>query len=211
MGLQCIIDVYGGEVSSAGEWLHGKTSPLTHDGKGVFSGLKKDIPVTRYHSLAGTPVSLPDCLETTAWVSKPDGSPGVIQGVRHKEYCVEGVQFHPESILTAEGRTMFKNFLRFQGGTWADNAEKQKSAAAPVTGESKSNNILRQIYANRKAAVEAQKQIPSQRMADLQAAYDLNAAPPLVPFLERLRNTPFEVALTAEIKRGSPSKGIFAM
>jgi len=211
MGLQCIIDVYGGEVSSAGEWLHGKTSPLTHDGKGVFSGLKKDIPVTRYHSLAGTPVSLPDCLETTAWVSKPDGSPGVIQGVRHKEYCVEGVQFHPESILTAEGRTMFKNFLRFQGGTWADNAEKQKSAAAPVTGESKSNNILRQIYANRKAAVEAQKQIPSQRMADLQAAYDLNAAPPLVPFLERLRNTPFEVALMAEIKRGSPSKGIFAM
>jgi anthranilate synthase/indole-3-glycerol phosphate synthase/phosphoribosylanthranilate isomerase len=148
-------------------------------------------------------------------VAKPDGSPGVIQGVRHKSFTIEGVQFHPESILTEGGRTMIKNFLRFQGGTWEENERLQKAAPAqsPVTApvKSKSNNILKQIYANRKAAVAAQKMIPSQRMEDLQAAYDLNAAPPLVPFLARLRQTPFDVALMAEIKRGSPSKGIFAL
>lgn len=210
-----MIDAYGGEVASAGEWLHGKTSPLTHDAKGVFTGLKQDLPVTRYHSLAGTPVSLPECLETTAWVKRDDGSPGVIQGVRHKTFSMEGVQFHPESILTEDGRTMIKNFIHLQEGTWEEDEKLKKAAAsqaptaAPVKG--KSNNILQQIYANRKAAVAAQKMIPSQRMEDLQAAYDLNAAPPLVPFRDRLRQTPFDVSLMAEIKRGSPSKGIFAL
>ncbi|KAF4123158.1 anthranilate synthase / indole-3-glycerol phosphate synthase / phosphoribosylanthranilate isomerase [Geosmithia morbida] len=215
MGLQCMIDAYGGEVSSAGEWLHGKTSPLTHDAKGVFTGLKQGLPVTRYHSLAGTPVSLPECLETTAWVDKPDGSPGVIQGVRHRTFTMEGVQFHPESILTEDGRIMIKNFVHLQGGTWEENEKLKKASAGRATGtaptKSKSNNILQQIYANRKAAVAAQKMIPSQRMEDLQAAYNLNAAPPLVPFLDRLRQTPFDVSLMSEIKRGSPSKGIFAL
>ncbi|KAJ4314893.1 anthranilate synthase / indole-3-glycerol phosphate synthase [Fusarium piperis] len=213
MGLQCIFNVYGGEVSSAGEWLHGKTSPLTHDAKGVFSGLNQGVPVTRYHSLAGTHVTLPDELEVTSWVAKPDGSPGVIQGVRHKKYTIEGVQFHPESILTEGGRAMITNFLRMQGGTWEENAELQKSAAAKEKESEapKPKNILQRIYANRKAAVEAQKQIPSQRMQDLQVAYDLNAAPPQIPFVSRLRQSPFDVALMAEIKRGSPSKGIFAL
>lgn len=145
-------------------------------------------------------------------MAQPDGTPGVIQGVRHKEYLLEGVQFHPEGILTAEGRSMIKNFLHMQGGTWDENAKLQKAVPAhPAAAKGKSNNILRQIYANRKAAVEAQKQIPSQRMEDLQAAYDLNCAPPQVPFIQRLRQTPFDVALMAEIKRGSPSKGIFAL
>ena len=145
-------------------------------------------------------------------MAQPDGTPGVIQGVRHKEYLLEGVQFHPEGILTAEGRSMIKNFLHMQGGTWEENAKLQKAVPAhPAAAKGKSNNILRQIYANRKAAVEAQKQIPSQRMEDLQAAYDLNCAPPQVPFIQRLRQTPFDVALMAEIKRGSPSKGIFAL
>ncbi|KAK1599122.1 indole-3-glycerol phosphate synthase [Colletotrichum navitas] len=217
MGQQCIFDVYGGEVGSAGEWLHGKTSPLTHDAKGVYAGLRQGLPVTRYHSLAGTRVTLPSCLEVTSWVATEDGSPGIIQGVRHKEYTIEGVQFHPESILTAEGRTMLRNFLQLQGGTWEENARLKKdattgndaktTASAPATG--KKNNILQQIYAHRKASVAAQKLIPSQRPADLQAAYDLNAAPPLVPFVDRLRQTPFDVSLMAEIKRASPSKGIF--
>ncbi|EFQ24953.1 indole-3-glycerol phosphate synthase [Colletotrichum graminicola] len=217
MGQQCIFDVYGGEVGSAGEWLHGKTSPLTHDAKGVYAGLRQGLPVTRYHSLAGTRVTLPSCLEVTSWVATEDGSPGIIQGVRHKEYTIEGVQFHPESILTAEGRTMLRNFLQLQGGTWEENARLKKdattgndaktAASAPATG--KKNNILQQIYAHRKASVAAQKLIPSQRPADLQAAYDLNAAPPLVPFVDRLRQTPFDVSLMAEIKRASPSKGIF--
>lgn len=208
---QCIFDVYGGDVASAGEWLHGKTSPLTHDAKGVFAGLEQGIPITRYHSLAGTQLTLPECLQMTSWVNKPDGSPGVIQGVRHKEYTMEAVQFHPESILTANGRIMISNFLKMQGGTWEENAKLQSAApkAAPAATTAKSNNILQQIYANRRAAVEAQKQIPSQRMSDLEAAYALNAAPPQIPLVSRLRQTPFDVSLMAEIKRASPSKGIF--
>ncbi|KID73215.1 Multifunctional tryptophan biosynthesis protein [Metarhizium brunneum] len=214
MGLQCMFDVYGGQVDSAGEWLHGKTSPLTHDSKGVFAGLEQGLPVTRYHSLAGTRLTLPECLEVTSWVAKDDGSQGIIQGVRHKKFAMEGVQFHPESILTAHGRTIIKNFLHMQGGTWEENAQLQKPAATNGTTTAslpKKNNILQRIYANRRAAVEAQKQIPSQRMSDLEAAYGLNAAPPQVPFLARLKQTPFDVALMAEIKRGSPSKGIFAL
>ncbi|KAF9877360.1 hypothetical protein CkaCkLH20_05060 [Colletotrichum karsti] len=215
MGQQCIFDVYGGEVGSAGEWLHGKTSPLTHDAKGVYAGLSQGLPVTRYHSLAGTRVTLPSCLEVTSWVAAPDGSPGIIQGVRHKEYTIEGVQFHPESILTAQGRTMLRNFLHLQGGTWEENAKLQKGSATSNGGSkaaaapAKKNNILQQIYAHRKESVAAQKLIPSQRPADLQAAYDLNAAPPQVPFVDRLRQTPFDVSLMAEIKRASPSKGVF--
>jgi anthranilate synthase/indole-3-glycerol phosphate synthase/phosphoribosylanthranilate isomerase len=207
--------VYGGDVSFAGEILHGKTSPLSHDSKGVYAGLPQGLPVTRYHSLAGTHVTLPESLELTSWIDNEDGSKGVIMGVRHKEYTIEGVQFHPESILSAEGRGMLKNFLLMQGGTWAENERLQKAAqttkdssAAPAP---KKNNILQKIYAHRKAAVTAQKQIPSQRPSDLQAAYDLNLAPPQISLVDRLRYSPFDVALAAEIKRGSPSKGIFAL
>lgn len=212
---QCILDVYGGDVSQTGEILHGKTSPLAHDGKGVYEGLSQGLPVTRYHSLAGTHVSLPSCLEVTSWITKDDGAQGVIMGVRHKEYTIEGVQFHPESILSADGRAMFKNFLLTQGGTWAENKQRQQQAttnrAQTKSAAPKSNNILQRIYEHRKAAVAAQKLIPSQRFADLQAAYDLNCAPPQLPFVERLRQSPFDVSLMAEIKRASPSKGVFAM
>lgn len=224
MGQQCILDVYGGDVSSAGEILHGKTSPLKHDSRGVYAGLPQDLPVTRYHSLAGTHVTLPKCLEVSSWTDKA-GSQGVIMGVRHKEYAVEGVQFHPESILSGEGRRMFRNFLHLQYGTWAENDrlkgsqsdDQNKAAAAnstngaPKVSEGKKNNILQQIYAHRKAAVAAQKLIPSQRPQDLQAAYKLNAAPPQISLLDRIRKSPFDVALMAEIKRASPSKGVFAL
>lgn len=136
-------------------------------------------------------------------------------GVRHKEYTIEGVQFHPESILSADGRAMFKNFLLTQGGTWTGSQRLQENAptngAQAQSAAPKKNNILQQIYEHRKAAVAAQKQIPSQRFADLQAAYDLNCAPPQIPFVERLRQSPFDVSLMAEIKRGSPSKGVFAL
>ncbi|KAI0114697.1 indole-3-glycerol phosphate synthase-domain-containing protein [Daldinia grandis] len=217
MGQQCIFEVYGGDVKSAGEILHGKTSPLAHDSKGVYAGMAQSLPVTRYHSLAGTHVTLPECLEVTSWIPKDDGTKGVIMGVRHKEYTVEGVQFHPESILSADGRVMIKNFLHMQGGTWADNERLQKESQANgvaksiATGAPKKNNILQQIYARRKEAVAAQKEIPSQRLSDLEAAYELNAAPPQIPFVDRLRQSPFDVSLMAEIKRGSPSKGFFAL
>ncbi|KAI0166599.1 indole-3-glycerol phosphate synthase [Xylariaceae sp. FL1272] len=220
MGQQCILDVYGGDVAFAGEILHGKTSPLAHDSKGVYAGMAQGLPVTRYHSLAGTHVTLPESLEVTSWIPMDDGSKGVIMGVRHKEYAVEGVQFHPESILSADGRIMIKNFLRLQGGTWAENEQVQKATEAssvavgmtkPTAEAPKKNNILQQIYARRKEAVAAQKLIPSQRPSDLEAAYSLGAAPAQIPFIQRLRQSPYDVSLMAEIKRGSPSKGIFAL
>jgi anthranilate synthase / indole-3-glycerol phosphate synthase / phosphoribosylanthranilate isomerase len=210
-----MIDLWGGDVSFAGEILHGKTSPLRHDGKGVYVGLPQDLPVTRYHSLAGTHPTLPECLEVTSWIAAgPDGGKGVIMGVRHKEYVVEGVQFHPEAILTAKGRLMLQNFLQMRGGTWTENERLQKEAAGGskvVSNGSKKENILEKIFAHRKAAVAAQKEIPSQRPSDLQAAYDLDIAPPLISFVSRLRKSPFPLSLMAEIKRASPSKGIISL
>lgn len=216
MGQQCIFAVFGGTVSQTGEILHGKTSPLRHDGRGVYEGLAQDLPVTRYHSLAGTHPSLPDSLEVTSWIaSGPDGGKGVIMGVRHKEFVVEGVQFHPESILTAEGRVMLKNFLHMRGGTWAENAKLQAvshSAAAPViNGHDKQSSILERIYAKRREAVAAQMLVPSQRPQDFQAALDMDLAPPLIDFVQRLKQTPFKLSLMAEIKRASPSKGIISL
>jgi anthranilate synthase/indole-3-glycerol phosphate synthase/phosphoribosylanthranilate isomerase len=215
MGQQCIISVFGGTVDVTGEILHGKTSPLRHDGKGCYTTLAQDLPVTRYHSLAGTHPTLPQSLEISSWIAKgPDGGKGVIMGVRHKEYVVEGVQFHPESILTEDGRVMFKNFLRMSGGKWSDNPE----YAAPETQvngangkASKKESILEKIYAHRRQAVAAQKLIPSQRPEDLQDAYDLGLAPPQISFPRRLRQSAYPVALLAEIKRASPSKGIISL
>lgn len=221
MGEQCIFSVFGGVVEKTGEILHGKTSPLRHDGKGVYAGLAQDLPVTRYHSLAGTHPTLPECLEVSSWIAVgEDGGKGVIMGVRHREFLVEGVQFHPESILTAEGRTMCKNFLLMQGGTWAENEKLQKASGttqskpqtngAAVSDEKKAS-ILERIYDHRRAAVSAQMEIPSQRPEDLQAAYDLDLSPPLVSFAERLRKSPFKLSLMAEIKRASPSKGVISL
>ena len=229
MGEQCIFSVFGGTVSQTGEILHGKTSPLRHDGKGVYQDLPQDLPVTRYHSLAGTHPTLPDCLEVSSWIATgPDGGKGVIMGVRHKELLVEGVQFHPESILTAEGRAMLKNFLHMQGGTWAENKRLRNQAdssitngqeaskitngaSTPTNGDDKKTSILDRIYDHRRAAVAQQKLIPSQRPEDLQAAYDLDLSPPLINFQHRLRHSPFQLSLMAEIKRASPSKGLINM
>ncbi len=109
LGHQCIGAVFGGVVEGAGEIVHGKVSKVTHDGKGVFAGLPNPIEATRYHSLAIRPDSVPDCLEVSAWSES-----GVIMGVRHKELPVEGVQFHPESILTPHGHDILRNFLNMK-------------------------------------------------------------------------------------------------
>jgi anthranilate synthase/aminodeoxychorismate synthase-like glutamine amidotransferase len=107
LGHQCIGQAYGAVVDHAGEIKHGKSSFIYHDGKGVYEGLANPFPAIRYHSLAIQRLSLPECLEPSAWTSND-----IIMGVRHREYRVEGVQFHPESIMTREGKAILKNFLK---------------------------------------------------------------------------------------------------
>ncbi len=106
LGHQAIGEVFGGKVVRNKEIVHGKTSPLRHNGKGLYQGLPQNVKIGRYHSLIIERESLPDCLEITSELED-----GTIMGVRHKDYNIEGIQFHPESILTAEGDTMMKNFL----------------------------------------------------------------------------------------------------
>ena len=104
LGHQVIMEVFGGRIAAAPEVRHGKTSPITHDGRGVFSGLSHPFQATRYHSLSG--YDTPEVLEECAW-----SEDGVIQGVRHKSLPITGVQFHPESVLTTEGKQLLANFL----------------------------------------------------------------------------------------------------
>ena len=111
LGHQSIGQVYGGDVIRAKTIMHGKTSRIRHEGKGVFADLPDAYEATRYHSLVVERSSLPDALEVTAWPENEDGSFEEIMGLRHREYPVEGVQFHPESILTEHGHALLKNFL----------------------------------------------------------------------------------------------------
>lgn len=224
--------MFGGHVEITGEVLHGKTSPLRHDSKGLYAGLPQDLNVTRYHSLAGTHSSLPECLEVTSWIeSGTDGGKGIIMGVRHRDLVVEGVQFHPESILTAEGRSMLRNFLKMRGGTWKENEnlQLQTDGDSHINGASSFQNettqkkktkesasgtkgsILDKIYKFRAQTVQVQKITPSQTFADLQASYRLQLSPPQISFPDRLRISPFSLSLMAEIKRASPSKGIISL
>ena len=107
LGHQCIGEAFGGKVVRAGRVMHGKTSPVSHDNKGVFAGLEDPFDGMRYHSLVVEKESLPDCLEATAFTDQ-----GELMGIRHKELNVEGVQFHPESIMTGAGMVLLHNFLR---------------------------------------------------------------------------------------------------
>jgi anthranilate synthase/aminodeoxychorismate synthase-like glutamine amidotransferase len=106
LGHQCIGHVFGGHVGGAGEIMHGKTSAIHHDGRGIFQGLPSPLEAIRYHSLAVYREGLPDSLEVTAWTDS-----GLIMGLRHKEYPIEGIQFHPESIMTETGKDILRNFL----------------------------------------------------------------------------------------------------
>jgi anthranilate synthase/aminodeoxychorismate synthase-like glutamine amidotransferase len=112
LGHQSIVEVFGGEVVRAGRLMHGKTSPVTHDGRTLFTGLPQPCEVGRYHSLIAAPASLPAELEISARTAE-----GEIMGVRHRTLQVEGVQFHPESILTPDGPALLANFLRQESGT----------------------------------------------------------------------------------------------
>lgn len=111
LGHQSLGQVFGGKVVRAKKVMHGKTSEVYHNDQGVFSKLKNPLVVTRYHSLVVAPESLPDCLQVSAWTQDSEGNPEVIMGLRHKHFEVEGVQFHPESIMTEQGHALLKNFL----------------------------------------------------------------------------------------------------
>lgn len=111
LGHQSIGQVFGGNVVRADQVMHGKTSPVYHNNQGVFAGLANPFEATRYHSLVVDKDTLPDCLEITAWTQNDKGEIDKIMGLRHKTLPIEGVQFHPESILTQQGHDLFKNFL----------------------------------------------------------------------------------------------------
>ncbi|MBM69385.1 MAG: anthranilate/aminodeoxychorismate synthase component II [Haliea sp.] len=112
LGMQSLGQVYGGQVVRARQVMHGKTSLIHHRGQGVFRGLSQPFEATRYHSLVVAREGLPACLEITAWTETADGEMDEIMGLRHRELAVEGVQFHPESILTAHGHDLLRNFLQ---------------------------------------------------------------------------------------------------
>jgi len=111
LGHQSLGEAYGGDVIRAKTIMHGKTSRIRHEGRGVFVGLPDGYEATRYHSLVVSRETLPECLEITAWTDNEDGCFDEIMGLRHREHPVEGVQFHPESILTEHGHALLKNFL----------------------------------------------------------------------------------------------------
>ncbi|CAZ83991.1 unnamed protein product [Tuber melanosporum] len=211
MGQQAIFSAFGGTVDYAGEVVHGKTSLIKHDTKGIYRNIPQDIAVTRYHSLAGTHATLPADLEVTSRTDRD-----VIMGIRHKEYAIEAVQYHPESILTEEGRMMFRNFLEMTAGTWKGcevtlNTGSLENTTPDPNSAAKSESILDKIYAHRRAVVAAQKLLPSQRPADLEVLHSLSISPPLINFPARLRAVSTPCALMAEIKRASPSKGSIDM
>lgn len=112
LGHQTIGQVFGGDIVHAGMVMHGKTSDIHHKDSGVFAGLPNPMMATRYHSLVIDKNTIPDCLEITAWTNDADGNIEEIMGVRHRELDVEGVQFHPESILTPDGHQLLLNFLK---------------------------------------------------------------------------------------------------
>ncbi|KAH9912174.1 N-anthranilate isomerase [Fomitopsis serialis] len=239
MGLQCLVDAYGGQISYAGEIVHGKVSHVMHDGRGMFKSVPQSIKCTRYHSLSAGAPSLPDCLAVTATTQES----GVIMGVRHREYTMEAVQYHPESILSESGDDLLRNFLNVKGGRW--DAEENKDfgvfgegrdglktangsahangqpngqadtrvhagPSTSVNGPGKVPTILERIYAQRLRDVEVAKATPGTSPADLDALLAMSLAPPLTSFVDALRRAPRKPALLAEIKRASPSKGNIA-
>ena len=119
LGHQSIGQAFGGNIVHAHEIMHGKTSMVYHANVGVFAGLANPFEATRYHSLVIEQATIPDCLEVTAWTQQADGSRDEIMGVRHTKFNIEGVQYHPESILSQQGHDQLANFLKMQGGVRA--------------------------------------------------------------------------------------------
>ncbi|GAA5986361.1 hypothetical protein JCM5350_002894 [Sporobolomyces pararoseus] len=226
MGLQCMTVHYGGIVDQAGEYVHGKTSAMMHDGKGLYKGMVQGVAGTRYHSLAAKISSIPEVLEVT---SRTEG--GLVMGLRHKEYAMESVQYHPESILSEEGKIMLGNFLSWKGGKWTDNPQalnpvESFSAPAPSSQNEQTVStpsaaavptILQKIEQQRILDVAKAKSTPGYKPQDLASLINLHVPPPLISFHQRLQPATTStsavpsggkhMALLAEVKRASPSKG----
>ncbi|RDB24736.1 Multifunctional tryptophan biosynthesis protein [Hypsizygus marmoreus] len=219
MGLECLVDLYGGEIGYAGEIMHGKVSHIRHDNRGCFKGIPQGIKSTRYHSLSAAHTTLPPALSITS-ISEESG---VIMGVRHRQYTLEAVQYHPESILSDGGDTLMRNFLSLRGGLWEENPQSgvldntlppfpvealSKEIASNASATAKIPSILEKIYAQRLTDVSKAQSTPGTTLADLEILLHLNVTPPLIPFVSRLkRTTSGQTSLLAEIKRASPSKG----
>ncbi|RKO93435.1 indole-3-glycerol phosphate synthase-domain-containing protein [Blyttiomyces helicus] len=230
LGEQCMYELYGGTVKHAGEIVHGKTSPVRHDGKGLYEGVPQGIEATRYHSLAGDPATLPEVLEITSWTES-----GIVMGVRHKKFVMEGVQYHPESISSEAGKQMFATFLSWEGGVWdelkirtdlvkwpVDGAEDAGSARHPGAGGNgisiaaikklnstggKPKSILETIKAQRILDVAHDRSLPGHSADFLARSIALGLAPVVIDFRARLLESATPVAVVAEVKRASPSKG----
>ncbi|KAF8320459.1 hypothetical protein DL93DRAFT_2074126 [Clavulina sp. PMI_390] len=207
MGLECVVDAYGGTIAYAGEIKHGKTSKVRHDGRGIFKGVPQGVVSTRYHSLSADSKTLPEDLAITAVTQES----GVIMGVRHRQYTIEAVQYHPESIMSDGGDSILKNFLLLKGGTWEENPEFMGTTEPAILDDtnSKPPTILEKIYAQRIKDVEVAKATPGTTEADLNTLLSLHLAPPSIPLIPRLRAR--SPALMAEVKRASPSKGDIAL
>ncbi|KAG5645432.1 hypothetical protein DXG03_006256 [Asterophora parasitica] len=223
MGLECLVDLYGGEIGYAGEIMHGKVSRIRHDNRGCFKGVAQGIKSTRYHSLSAAQSMLPPDLAITS-ISEESG---VIMGVRHRKYTLEAVQYHPESILSEGGDDVIRNFLSLRGGLWEENPQAgvldsslppfpvealSKEIAANASVTAKIPTILEKIYAQRLTDVSLAQSTPGTTLPDLETLHNLNIAPPLIPFLPRLKETTSgRPSLLAEIKRASPSKGAISL
>lgn len=206
MGQQCMYEVFGGDVGYAGEIMHGKTTTINHDGRGMFENVPQSIAVTRYHSLAGHIQTLPAELEITATT---ETETPIIMGIRHRKYTVEGVQFHPESILTQSGQLMIDNILAIHGGTWEENEAYQKAhQTSSSNGIKAEKNILQKIYDQRKLDYEKIESLPGRSFSDLETSLLLGIAPKAINFYDRLtKNNNGLTPILAEFKRASPSKG----
>ncbi|KAI8909539.1 indole-3-glycerol phosphate synthase-domain-containing protein [Gorgonomyces haynaldii] len=221
LGQQCMYELYGGTVGGCGELIHGKTTAITHDQQGLFEGVDQGIECTRYHSLAGFPETLPKDLEITCTTPS-----GIIMGVRHKKFVMEGVQFHPESIASEQGEKLFANFLQWTTGLWETNVKNPslvslvqtrtntERVGGGITIESikklnstskESGSILQRIKLQRLQDVDQQIKIPGRTFADLETSLRLGLAPQVQDFRAKLLQYP--LAVLAEIKRASPSKG----
>ncbi|KAJ2916302.1 hypothetical protein MD484_g4123, partial [Candolleomyces efflorescens] len=219
MGLEVIVDVYGGTIGYAGEIMHGKVSRVRHDNRGCFKDVPQGIQSIRYHSLSAALSTLPPELAVTSVTEES----GVIMGVRHRKYTVEAVQYHPESILSEGGDELVRNFLSLRGGTWDVNPEVKvlDQSLPPFPVESlpkeigqkpaiaqKVPSILDKIYTQRLSDVAQAQSTPGSTLADLETLHSLNVAPSLIPLVPRVQSTEQgRPALFAEIKRASPSKG----